>query len=186
MHQNNLAIFKQHVLPILQPGHLLLDVGAVERVPHLRDAVEEAGLQIAWYTADLSNERLGHPMVIEMGDENSLLCPDDRFHYVLSSQAIEHVKRPWIWLPDLARVLRPGGTLIILCPVGWKYHKNPVDCWRIMPDGMRALLEDAGLVEERIEILNMGVDTGREQRNQLNPGKVYDLLTIATKPPHHS
>lgn len=182
MHRNNLAIFKKHVLPIIEPGRLLLDVGAVQRVPQLQTAVEDAGKNMAWFTADLSNERKGEQTVIEMGDENSLMCPDNRFDYVLSSMVIEHVKRPWLWLPELGRVLRPGGKLFLLAPITWCVHRNPVDCWRIMPDGMRVLLEDAGLIEERIEILNMGEDTRREMNNQTNPGPVKDILTIASKP----
>ncbi len=29
--------------------------------------------------------------------------------------------------------------------MNWPYHEAPVDCWRIYPEGMKALYEEAGL-----------------------------------------
>jgi hypothetical protein len=46
---------------------------------------------------------------------------------------------------EVARVCKPGGLVVTINPVSWKYHLAPVDCWRIYPDGMKALYEDAGL-----------------------------------------
>jgi len=42
---------------------------------------------------------------------------------------------------ECARVLKPGGIGIFSAP--WKYmdHPDPIDCWRISPDGMRGLVE---------------------------------------------
>jgi len=47
----------------------------------------------------------------------------------------------WRWVPELVRVLKPGGLLAI--HTHWKFpeHRYPVDCWRIMPDGMRYLFD---------------------------------------------
>ena len=64
----------------------------------------------------------------------------------------------WRWIPELTRVLRPKGLLAI-CTV-WQFpeHRFPVDCWRILPDGMRYLFDltevlvdyDIKVVEKRI------------------------------------
>ena len=45
--------------------------------------------------------------------------------------------------------------MIIINPVSWPFHEVPVDCWRIYPDGMKALLEDTSLrvVASRFESL---------------------------------
>lgn len=73
---------------------------------------------------------------------------DDTFDLVLSGSVIVHVRRPWQWMEELARVCRPGGVVATVGPVSWPYHEAPVDCWRVYPEGMRALCEDAGLVVE--------------------------------------
>jgi hypothetical protein len=36
-------------------------------------------------------------------------------------------------------------VVITIAPVSWPYHEAPVDCWRMYPDGLCALYEDAGL-----------------------------------------
>ncbi len=46
---------------------------------------------------------------------------------------------------ELSRVVRPGGYIVTVNPVSWPYHEAPIDCWRVFPDGMQALLDDAGL-----------------------------------------
>ncbi|MFP4333725.1 MAG: hypothetical protein ACLFQJ_10540, partial [Campylobacterales bacterium] len=38
-----------------------------------------------------------------------------------------------------------GGLVITVNPVSWVYHEAPIDCWRIYPEGMSALYEDANL-----------------------------------------
>jgi hypothetical protein len=48
-------------------------------------------------------------------------------------------------MKEVARVCKPGGLVITLNPTSWPYHEAPVDCWRIYPEGMRALSEECGL-----------------------------------------
>ena len=64
---------------------------------------------------------------------------------MVSGQVLEHVPRVWTWLRELTRVVRSGGDVITVSPVSWPYHEAPSDCWRVYPDGMRALYEYAGL-----------------------------------------
>jgi len=35
-----------------------------------------------------------------------------------------------------------GGIVCIIAPWQWRYHRYPIDCWRILPDGMEFLLKD--------------------------------------------
>jgi hypothetical protein len=34
--------------------------------------------------------------------------------------------------------------VFITAPWSWEIHRYPVDCWRILPDGMRELIEQGG------------------------------------------
>jgi SAM-dependent methyltransferase len=71
--------------------------------------------------------------------------PSESYDLVLAGQVVEHVRKPWAWLPELARVTRRGGLVAVINPVSWRYHEAPVDCWRIYPEGMRSLFEEANL-----------------------------------------
>ena len=66
---------------------------------------------------------------------------DGLFDIVISSSTLEHVEKPWLWMPELARVLKPGGMLAVLTHTCWAYHAHPVDCWRFLPDGFRVLFD---------------------------------------------
>lgn len=66
-----------------------------------------------------------------------------RFDVVISGQCVEHVDRPWDWMRAVADCLQPGGLVCIIAPWTWEVHRYPKDCWRILPDGMHALLEHA-------------------------------------------
>ncbi len=70
-----------------------------------------------------------------------------KFDVVISGQTLEHVRRPWVWIKQVAELCRPGGLIWICAPNTWVYHEYPIDCWRIWPDGMRALFDEAGLTE---------------------------------------
>lgn len=70
-----------------------------------------------------------------------------RFSAVLCSEVLEHVQRPWLALPKLREVIRPGGHIIITTLTSFPVHGFPDDYWRFTESGLRLLLEDAGFKE---------------------------------------
>ena len=107
---------------------------------------------ITWDTTDISDH--GSYTYPNAG-EYSFPVPEGSYDIVLSGQVIEHVRKIWIWVRELERVCKKGGYVIIINPVSWTFHQVPLDCWRIYPDGMKALLEDTALriVDSRFESL---------------------------------
>jgi SAM-dependent methyltransferase len=69
---------------------------------------------------------------------------DESYDIVLSGNVVEHVKKIWKWGKELHRVVKKNGFVITVNPVSWPFHEAPVDCWRIYPEGAKALFEDAG------------------------------------------
>jgi len=70
---------------------------------------------------------------------------DASFDVVVSGQALEHIEYPWRTIEEMARVLRRGGVAFVIVPSAGPEHRHPVDCWRFLPDGLRALATWAGL-----------------------------------------
>jgi SAM-dependent methyltransferase len=156
MHLNSVLLFRQHLLPLFSEGADVLELGPDSDPSTYR---REVTTSVTWSTADLASEvdaqggrvwgsGTGHELTYRMTSEYEIAAPDGRFDIVVSGQVIEHVRQPWIWVKELARVCKPGGLVLTVNPVSWPYHEAPIDCWRIYPDGMRALCEDAGLTVE--------------------------------------
>lgn len=78
---------------------------------------------------------------------------DGVFGTVLSNQMLEHVRRPQRVVCEAARVLRPGGRLILTAPHIWSVHEVPDDYYRFTPYGLRHLAEEAGLVVEDVRAM---------------------------------
>lgn len=128
----------------------VLDVGSYNVNGTFRPLVENRGWR---YTGV---DTIAGPNV-DVVTVNPFLFPfdDGTFDVVISGSTMEHVTAIWEWLPELVRVLRPGGFLAI--HTHWKFpeHRYPVDCWRIMPDGMRYLFDmTAKLRDYRIRMAN--------------------------------
>ena len=70
---------------------------------------------------------------------------DNSIDLVVSGQALEHCEFPWLIFEETKRVLKCSGKCIFIAPSSGHEHKYPVDCWRIYPDGMKALCKHAGL-----------------------------------------
>jgi len=70
-----------------------------------------------------------------------------RFTGVLCSEVLEHVARPWVALPKLREVIRPGGWLVVTTLFCFPEHGYPDDFYRYTQSGLRLLLEDAGFSE---------------------------------------
>jgi SAM-dependent methyltransferase len=67
------------------------------------------------------------------------------FDTLICTQVLEHVPNPGALIGEMARVLRPGGTLILTAPMTWPLHEEPYDFYRYTLHGLRALLGAAGL-----------------------------------------
>ena len=63
---------------------------------------------------------------------------------LLATELMEHLPSADRFLEEAARVLRPGGTLLLTVPFLEPLHEEPRDFFRFTPHGLRALLERHG------------------------------------------
>lgn len=107
------------------------------------------------------------------GDAASLPFPAGAFDVAACVRVLHHVRRPELVVAEAARVLRPGGRLLLVDQLGpmdplvaielerFERARDPSHA-RLLPDSdIRFLLEANGLVVERAEI--------REERRTLDP-----------------
>jgi SAM-dependent methyltransferase len=80
--------------------------------------------------------------------------PSGGFDTVVCHQVLEHVREPWRAAEELARVLRPGGALIVSVPHLSRYHELPHDYFRYTANGLEAIFARAGL--ETLELCAYG------------------------------
>lgn len=64
---------------------------------------------------------------------------------IVAGQTFEHTEFFWETMRQIARALKPGGLCCIIVPSSGPEHRYPVDCWRMYPDGLRAVARYAGL-----------------------------------------
>lgn len=83
-------------------------------------------------------------------DGTSWPVSDQSFDFILSTETLEHVLQPEIFLSEAYRSLKPGGQLIMTVPFAARWHYIPHDYWRFTPSALEFLLTRAGFVEIRI------------------------------------
>ena len=144
MHLNTELLFKKFALSYFKDGMKVLEIGGIE-VTNFCKAVNNNS--ITWHTLDINlsnNEPSFENNHIISNKEYTYPLEDNSYDIILSGNVIEHVKKIWIWTKELHRIVKKGGYVITVNPVSWPYHEAPVDCWRIYPEGAKALFEDAG------------------------------------------
>jgi SAM-dependent methyltransferase len=70
---------------------------------------------------------------------------DASFDTVLSVEVLEHTPEPQRLIGEMARVLKPDGTLILSAPFSFRLHEEPHDYFRYTSHGMREMLSKAGM-----------------------------------------
>lgn len=89
--------------------------------------------------------------VTHIGDAQDMQgIATDAYDTVFCFEVLEHLPRPDRALAEIARVLRPGGRLLLSVPHLSRLHEEPHDYFRYTRHGLRSLLERAGL--EPLEI----------------------------------
>lgn len=118
-------------------GGRVLDYGCAD-VPY-RDFF---AADVEFIAADLP----GNPnATLELADDGTVPLADAWVDAVLSTQVLEHVLDPSLYLEECARVLRPGGRLLLSTHGFMVWHPDPVDHWRWTCSGLRKVVEDSGL-----------------------------------------
>ncbi len=121
----------------------LLDVGC-GRAPY-----QALLANVSTYVGLDANHGPGGPQVSGLG--YALPFEADSFDTVLSTQTLEHVELPHVMMAEMARVLRPGGHLILTAPQTWRLHEKPYDFYRYTRFGLQHLIRQAGLEETLIQ-----------------------------------
>lgn len=80
----------------------------------------------------------GPTVDIVMEEPYTIPAPSNSKDVIICGSVIEHVPFFWASMLEMARVLRPGGRLFVTVPSRGHKH-SPIDCWRVYPDGLRAM-----------------------------------------------
>ncbi|MFN7752496.1 MAG: class I SAM-dependent methyltransferase [Pseudomonadota bacterium] len=122
------------VLGALPAGARLLDAGAGElrnrrHCGHLeyvsQDFCQYGGSEVGAPSAGLQNSRWDTSRIDLVSDITAIPAPDSSFDAVLCSEVLEHVPEPGRALDEFARLLRPGGVLILTAPFASLVHMAP-------------------------------------------------------------
>jgi len=76
---------------------------------------------------------------------------DAVFDTVLATDLLEHIYHPAHLVTEMARILKPGGFLIINTPFMYWVHEAPHDYYRFTSYALRRMLEDAKLESVVVE-----------------------------------
>jgi hypothetical protein len=135
MHQSSYDLMTTFSKTWAKPGMTVLDVGAYD----VNGSYRKLFPACLYTGVDLT----AGPNVDQVVQPYSYPFPDNHFDIVISGQALEHSPHPWKMVTEMARVLRPGGVMCLIAPWSWVIHRHPLDCFRILPDGMLSMLVDA-------------------------------------------
>lgn len=124
----------------------------LERVPKWAKTVLDVGSADVNGTYKPMIEALGYSYIgldIAEGKNVDIVAPpycypfqDGLFDIVISGSCMEHVERPWLWIPEITRVLKSGGLLAIVTHHNFPFHEHPVDCFRYYPRAFECLFDD--------------------------------------------
>jgi SAM-dependent methyltransferase len=125
------------------PNSRILDYGCAD-LPYRSFFAPDAD----YVAADLP----GNPSAsIPIRPDGTVPEADQSFDIVLSTQVLEHVPDPSLYLAECFRVLRSGGHMVLSTHGIMVYHPDPVDYWRWTCAGLERIVREAGFEIERFE-----------------------------------
>ncbi len=136
----------RHAASRIADGQVVLDAGAGEArhrgyFPRGRYVALDAGSGApAWDYSRLDIRGDLERIPLRAGSVDGILC----------MVVLEHTRDPRRTLAEFARVLKPGGFLIMVVPFLWEEHQAPQDYFRFTRHGVRLLFEGLPL---RIDLL---------------------------------
>lgn len=156
MHASSIESVKRMIATYLDPKdrHAILDVGSCDVNGTYRPLFDKP--HWTYVGIDMAKGK----------NVDLVVDPDFRWDEVVSSaysvvvcgQVMEHVTDPATLAKATFRACAPGGYVFMIAPWQCAIHRYPIDCWRILPDGMRHLMTKVAGFEE-LECAVNGIDT---------------------------
>ncbi len=84
----------------------------------------------------------------------SIPIVDQAFDCILMSSVLEHIRKPEMLIDECLRVLRPGGSLILVVPFMYGIHEAPHDYFRYTEYSLRSMAMHSGF--NIVEVRPMG------------------------------
>jgi len=108
---------------------------------------------LTYHRADLA----GTPSLdFEFGQNSLLSAASKDYDCILSSQVLEHVQSPIVYLEECQRLLKTDGILILSTHGLFEDHNAPSDYWRWTASGLTKLVESVGFRVATIKKLTTG------------------------------
>lgn len=114
----------------------------------------------------------GVDRVVDMERQDAEL---GQYAHIDCCSVLEHVKRPWLMAETIERVLRPGGTLLVLVPFVWRVHAYPDDYWRMTPNALDVIFPSIHWTAKSYIVS----DQIRKRVPSLKPGKWLGRAEVA-------
>jgi len=147
---DRVAAFYARILPLHVKGHLLdLGCGTVPLYGAYRDLAAEVTC-VDW---GRSPHEVSH-IDVEHDLTKPLPFEDERFDTIILSDVLEHLPEPQALWSEMARVLAPGGKIILNVPFLYWLHETPFDFHRYTEFALRRFAERCGL--EVLELQPIG------------------------------
>lgn len=134
------AFIEQAMISVEQP--VIVDYGCGQR-PY--EPLFAPYNDVQYIGADLADNPQAE---VYLTNDGALPLDDESADLVLSTQVLEHVLDPMLYLMEAGRVLKPGGRLILSTHGYWMFHPHPTDLWRWTSQGLRHIVEHQGFLIE--------------------------------------
>jgi SAM-dependent methyltransferase len=145
MHDNSYRLVKEAVGKYLNPDSPLkiLDVGSKDINGNYRPLFD----RFNWKYTGIDIEAGPNVDIVVDADFQWQGIEKDAFDVVVCGQVFEHVKATWRLAERMGYVCKAGGICIVVVPWNARYHPYPIDCWRIMLDGIVFLMTECARFE---------------------------------------
>lgn len=114
------SLYKDLIRRYLQPGTDLLDAGCGRYLRFCREFATDAHVVGIDLEETFECDNSAAPFAVR-GDIGHLPFPNESFDMVISRSVIEHLEEPERVFREFFRVLRPGGTVVVITPNKYDY-----------------------------------------------------------------
>lgn len=149
MHESSYDLMDKLLTKYLRPeDRTVLDIGSYDHNGTYKPLITTRGLK--YYGLDKSPGS-NVDIVGDISSYDFTLEGEYSFDVIISGQTLEHINNLFIFCDNICNKILfnffkdpniKDTLLIFIAPHTWEEHRYPKDYWRILPDGMRYIMED--------------------------------------------